>query len=125
MGPFALGTDEDTVDSIRATIDTAIEEDIDLVALFPLTGYPEVNSPTVPLNRFFTPTWDRLDGDFVTFLPKNMKPGTLQREVDRAYKKFYSSRQALNRFLRGQFKSGSVRLAHSFGVWRMRWNTSK
>lgn len=125
LGSFVLGSDEDTVDSIRAKIDAAIENDIDLVALFPLTGYPEANSPTVPLDRFFTPTWDRLDGNFVTFLPKNMKPSTLQREVDRAYKKFYSPRLALNRILRGQFKSGLVRLAYSFGVWRMRRNTSE
>ena len=42
------------------------------------------------MNRFFIPTWDRLDGTFVSFLPKNMKPSTLQREVNRGYETFYS-----------------------------------
>ncbi|MFQ5872340.1 MAG: B12-binding domain-containing radical SAM protein, partial [Dehalococcoidia bacterium] len=109
LGSFVLGSDEDTVESIRATIGSAIEEDLDYIALFPLSGYPEINAPTIPLNRFFTPTWDRLDGTFVIFLPKNMKPSTLQREINRAYRKFYGPRQILRRFVKGDFFAGLKR----------------
>ena len=125
LGSFVMGSDEDTVGSIRATIDAAIEEDIDCVALFPLSGYPEVNAPTIPLNRFFTPTWDRLDGNFVIFLPKNMKPSTLQREVNRAYRKFFGPRQILRRFAQGDFWAGVRRIAYFYWSMEIKKSTEK
>ena len=42
LGSFVMGSDADTVETIRGTIDAAIEVDIDYVALFPLSGYPEL-----------------------------------------------------------------------------------
>ena len=125
LGSFVLGSDDDTVESIRATINAAIEEDIDYVALFPLSGYPEHNAPTIPLNRFFTPTWDRLDGTFVIFLPKNMKPSTLQREVNAAYSKFYGPRQIIRRCLKGDFLAALKRTAYNYWAWEIRKSTSK
>lgn len=77
LGSFVMGSDADTVETIRGTIDAAIEVDVDYVALFPLSGYPELNSPNIPIERFFLPSWDRLDGTFVMFLPMHMKPSTL------------------------------------------------
>tara|TARA_B100000315_G_scaffold217845_1_gene218747 strand:- start:2849 stop:4381 length:1533 start_codon:yes stop_codon:yes gene_type:complete len=124
LGSFVLGCDVDTVESIRATIDAAVEEDVDYVALFPLSGYPEIDSPAIPINRFFIPTWDRLDGTFVSFLPKNMKPSTLQREVNRAYKTFYSPRQIVRRFARGDFWAGLRRMAYWYWVWEIRKSTA-
>ena len=125
LGSFVLGSDEDTPESIRATIDGAIEEDVDYVALFPLSGYPEHDAPTIPLNRFFTPTWDRLDGTFVIFLPKNMKPSTLQREINLAYKKFYGPKQIMRRFVKGDFFAGIKRMAYYYWAWEIRRSTSK
>ena len=125
LGSFVLGSDEDTVESIRATIDAAIESDIDYTALFPLSGYPEINAPTIPLNRFFIPTWDRLDGTFVIFLPKHMKPSTLQHEINRAYKKFYGPKQILRRFVKRDFFAGLKRMAYYYWVWEIRRSTSK
>ena len=125
LGSFVMGSDEDTVESIRSTIQSAIEVDIDYVALFPLSGYPELNSPNIKINRFFLPSWDRLDGTFVMFLPKNMKPSTLQREINRAYKKFYSPKQVLNRFMRGDIWCGLKRIAYIYWCWEIRRSTSK
>ena len=125
LGSFVLGSDEDTVESIRGTIDAAIEEDIDYMALFPLSGYPEYNAPTIPINRFFTPTWDRLDGTFVIFLPKNMKPSTLQKEINRAYKKFFGPRQVLRRLLKGDFFAAIKRIAYYYWSWEIQKSTSK
>ena len=117
LGAFALGSDADTVESIRKTIDSAIELDLDLITLFPLSGYPEKNG-LLPHNRFFFEDWARLDGGFVIFLPKNMKPSTLQREVNRAYKRFYGPRQMMRRLIRGNFRGF---------VWRIwyRWRISE
>ena len=99
LGSFVLGTDAETVESIRATIDNAIDLELDLVALFPLSAYPEENGRMLPLNRFLLPDWGRLDGTFVIFLPKNMKPSTLQREIIRAFRKFYGIGQVADRLL--------------------------
>ena len=125
LGSFVLGSDEDTVESIKGTIDAAIEEDVDYVALFPLSGYPEINAPTIPINRFFTPTWDRLDGTFVIFLPKNMKPSTLQKEINRAYRKFYGPKQIMRRFLKGDYLAALKRMAYYYWSWEIQRSTSK
>ena len=125
LGSFVLGSDEDTVESIRATFDAAIEADLDYVALFPLSGYPEYNAPTIPLNRFFLPSWDRLDGTFVIFLPKNMRPSTLQHEINRAYKRFYGPKQIFRRFAKGDFFAGLKRMAYYYWVWEIRRSTDK
>ena len=124
LGSFVLGSDEDTVESIRATFDAAIEEDLDYVALFPLSGYPEHNAPSIPLNRFFTPTWDRLDGTFVIFLPKNMRPSMLQREINRAYRKFYGPKQILRRMVKGDFFAGLKRMAYYYWAWEISRSTA-
>ena len=124
LGSFVLGSDDDTVESIRATIDSAIEVDVDYVALFPLSGYPEHNAPTIPLNRFLIPTWDRLDGTFVIFFPKNMKPSTLQREVNRAYKNFYGPKQIMRRLVKGDFWAGLKRIAYNYWSWEIRRSTA-
>ena len=125
LGSFVLGSDDDDVQSIRATIDAAIEADVDYVALFPLSGYPEENAPTIPLHRFLLPTWDRLDGTFVIFFPKNMKPSTLQKEINKAYKKFYGPKQILRRFLQRDFFAATKRMAYYYWVWEIRKSTSK
>ena len=94
LGSFVLGSDSDTVESIRKTIDAAIEQDVDY-RLIPTERVPRVQRPDDSANRFFIPTWDKLDGNFVIFLPKNMKPSTLQREVSASYKRFSSPKQIL------------------------------
>ena len=125
LGSFVLGSDDDTVESIRGTIDAAIEADVDYVALFPLSGYPEHNAATIPLNRFFIPTWDRLDGTFVIFLPKSMKPSTLQREINRAYLKFYGPMQIWRRLRQGDFFAAIKRMAYYYWSWEIRKSTEK
>ena len=125
LGSFVLGSDSDTVESIRKTIDTAIEQDVDYLALFPLSGYPEYNAPTIPLNRFFMPTWDKLDGNFVIFLPKNMKPSTLQREVSASYKRFFSPKQILRKLVQRKFYGALKRLGYAIQVWEIRKATNK
>lgn len=125
LGSFVMGCDEDSVETIRSTIDSAIEVDVDYVALFPLSGYPEYNSPNIPIERFFLPSWDRLDGTFVMFLPKHMKPSTLQREINRAYKKFYGPKQIFRRFREGDIWCGLKRIAYSYWAWEIRRSTSK
>ncbi len=125
LGSFVLGSDEDTVESIRNTIDAAIEEDLEYMVLFPLSGYPEYNARTIPLRRFLCPSWDRLDGHFVIFFPKNMKPSTLQRELNRGYRKFYGPAQIVRRFQQGEIGSGVRRIAYAYWSWQIRRGTEE
>lgn len=125
LGSFVLGSDDDTVESIRATIKAAVKSNVDYVALFPLSGYPEHNARTIPLNRYILPSWDRLDGSFVIFFPKNMKPSTLQSEINRAYKTFYSPKQIMQRLIRGDFFGGIKRMAYTYWAWEISRSTSR
>jgi radical SAM superfamily enzyme YgiQ (UPF0313 family) len=125
LGSFVLGSDEDTVETVRCTLDACVEEDLDWMVLFPLSGYPEHNSRTIPLRRFLLPTWDRLDGTFVIFFPKNMKPSTLQREMNRGYSKFYSFKQVWRRIRNGDWGGAVSRMAYSYWAWEVRRSTEK
>ena len=59
------------------------------------------------------------------FFPKNMKPSTLQKEVNRAYKKFYGPKQILRRFLEGDIWCGLKRIAYGYWAWEIRRSSSK
>jgi anaerobic magnesium-protoporphyrin IX monomethyl ester cyclase len=118
LGSFVLSSDSDSVATIRKTIDSAIELDLDLVTLFPLSGYPEKNG-LIPMNRFFFDDWSRLDGGFVIFLPKHMKPSTLQREINRAYRRFYGPRQMMQRLLKGNFRGFLWRVWYRWRVFQI------
>jgi anaerobic magnesium-protoporphyrin IX monomethyl ester cyclase len=125
LGSFIMGSDEDTVSSMRANVETAIELDLDYMPLFPLFGYPEFNSPTIPLSRFFCPTWDRMDGNHVIFLPKNMKPSTLQREIMRAYRRFYGFKSIFRRVSKGDFWGAFMKLTFLLRTTEMGRDTGK
>ena len=119
LGSFIVGSDVDTVETIRGTADAAIAEDLEYLVLFPLHGFPEHNSSTIPLNRFVLPTWDRLDAGHVVYLPKLMRPSTLQREIIRAYRRFYGPAQVWRRIRRGDYASALQRVAFAYWVSRM------
>ncbi len=111
LGSFVVGNDEETSTTIERTVDAAIEEDLEFLVMFPLGGFPEVNSPTVPLNRFLVDDWTRLDATHVAYLPKLMRPSALQRAINRGYKRFYSARQVFRRLLQGDVRSALQRVA--------------
>jgi radical SAM superfamily enzyme YgiQ (UPF0313 family) len=125
LGSFVVGTDDETLETIELTVNTAIEEDLEYMVLFPLGGFPERNSPTVPLNRFLIDSWDRVDATHVTYLPKNMRPSTLQRAINRAYERFYGASQIWRRFRQGDFRSGLQRIAFSYFASRLRRGTEQ
>jgi len=125
LGSFVLGSDSETVQTIRATVDLAIALDIEYAAFFPLSGYPEEDGRLIPLDRFFFDDWGRLDGCHVVFLPKHMKPSTLQREIHRAYRTFYGPRQILHLLLRRRFREALRRAAYRLWIWEMERSASK
>ena len=101
--PFVIGSDSDIVQSTRNNIAFPIEEDRAFAAVYSLSSYPGHNAATIPINRFLVLNLDRMNGTSVIFLPNNMKPSTLQREISNTCKKFYGPKQILRRVLQGQF----------------------
>ena len=100
---FVIGSDSDTVQSTRNNTAFPIEEDLPFVAVYSFDSYPGHNAETIPMNRFFVPILDRVNGTSVIFLPNNMKPSTLQRGINNHSKKFYGPKQIVWRVLQGQF----------------------
>lgn len=115
-GMFVIGADNDTADTVRKTVDFAIRHRIDTLMLNVLTPAPgtlqfeEMDAA----GRIFTKDWALYDGQHVVFTPKGMEPAQLQREVQRGYRRFYSSRRWLAYLARLQLSSLWV---HSWCWW--------
>ena len=93
-----FGGEEDTAETVRETIDFYIENkvyNIGVCALydFPSKG-PDIHSaPMWPSKRFIHHDWRFFNGNFVVFYPRRIKPSSLQREISRAFERFYKSQK--------------------------------
>ncbi len=93
-GMFMLGGEGDTVESIRETVDFALDMHIDTVqflVLTPLPGTPLFDQLEAE-GRLLTRNWHLYDGQHVVYRPARVEPEVLQQEMVTAYKKFYSFR---------------------------------
>lgn len=91
-GMFVFGGDDDTVETIRKTVNFALQARIDTVQfliLVPLPGTP-VFKKLEQEGRLLTRNWNLYDGHHVVFRPQKMSPLELQTETIAAFKKFYS-----------------------------------
>ena len=96
-GMFILGSDHDTVQSIRDTVDFSLKARIDSVQFMMLTPLPgtALFQKLEGENRILTNNWELYDGHHAVFYPANMTPEELQNEMFQAYKRFYSLRNVL------------------------------
>jgi len=103
-GMFVFGSDEDTVQTIRDTVDFALETRIDSVQflmLTPLPGTPLFKKLEAE-GRLLTKEWELYDGHHAVFQPAQMSAEELQEETIKAMKRFYSLRHVFqNTFLTG------------------------
>jgi len=92
-GMFVLGSDADTVESIRGTVDFAVEQGIDTVQFLVLTPAPGTAyyERMVAEGRLITRDWTLYDGHHVVARTMNMSPYELQVEAIRAMSRFYSA----------------------------------
>lgn len=110
-GSFIIGSDEDTVDSIRATIDSAIRYGIDNINIFTLSALPGRGPQPIPRKRLILLDYDFGSGNHVTIFPKQMKPSTLQKEYIRAYRRFNNFGTAWRAIRQGDLLAGVERFA--------------
>jgi radical SAM superfamily enzyme YgiQ (UPF0313 family) len=94
-GMFIFGDDNDTVETLRQTVDFAIDYHIDTVQFAILTPFPgtQTNEKMVAEKRMFHKRWENYNGMYVVFQPKTMTAAQLQKEMISAYRKFYSLRR--------------------------------
>lgn len=91
-GMFVLGSDDDDVDTIRATVDFALESGLDTIQLCALTPFPGtvVHGEMMREDRILHTRWELYDGLHVVIRPKKMTPYELQTGIMEQMKRFYS-----------------------------------
>jgi radical SAM superfamily enzyme YgiQ (UPF0313 family) len=96
-GMFVLGADSDDRDTMRRTVDFAIQQRIDTVMLNVLTPAPGTDwfAEVDGAGRIFDKRWQLYDGQHVVITPTHMEPSELQAAVLEGYARFYSPRQWL------------------------------
>ena len=85
-GMFVFGSDFDTVQTIRDTVDFALKARVDSVqflTLTPLPGTPLLKAGSG--GRLLTRDWELYDGHHAVFQPALMTPEQLQEETVKAF----------------------------------------
>jgi radical SAM superfamily enzyme YgiQ (UPF0313 family) len=111
-GMFVLGSDYDTVDTIRETTKFAKKLDIDSVQFLMLTPLPgtQTYEELLAENRITNFDWSKYDAHHAVYEPKQMTAYELQKETYRAMRKFYSWQSILARLLRFDFFYAGIKL---------------
>lgn len=101
-GMFVVGADTDTAETVRETIDFAIEHKVDTLQMMMLTTLPGTQFDTQMRadGRVLTDDYSLYDGHHCIIAPKNMTPYQLQMETWRGMLRFYSSQGWLRMFNR-------------------------
>ncbi|KJR41949.1 Radical SAM domain-containing protein [Candidatus Magnetoovum chiemensis] len=104
-GMFVFGSDFDTYDTIKQTVDFAINMKIDSIQCMVITPLPgtEFFDDMISTNRLYHTDWSKYDIPHVFFKPALIEPETLHLETLKAMRAFYSSKYALNKLLKGDF----------------------
>jgi radical SAM superfamily enzyme YgiQ (UPF0313 family) len=94
-GMFIFGDDHDTLETMNATVDFAIKNEIDTVQFMVLTPFPgtQIYEAIVGENRLLHKNWDYYNAMFIVFRPKRMQPHRLLHGTHLAYRRFYSLRR--------------------------------
>ena len=93
-GMFVFGGDGDTRETIKDTVDFALDARIDTVQFLTLTPIPGTRQyeQLESEGRLLTHNWELYDGHHAVFKPKKMSAEELQEDTIRAHKRFYSFR---------------------------------
>ncbi len=103
-GMFVLGGDDDTVETIRETVDFALKLRIDTVQFLMLTPVPgtPLFQKLEAEGRLLTRDWDLYDGHHAVFQPARMTAEQLQQETVLAFQRFYAAKNIMqNLFFTG------------------------
>ncbi|MBN2533744.1 MAG: radical SAM protein [Spirochaetales bacterium] len=94
-----FGLDNDTVDTLKRTIDTILEWDINYLFIFLITPFPgtKLREDMEKAGRIMDYDWSHYDGVHVTIQPEKITPEELMNSYWEAYRKFYSLKASFGR----------------------------
>lgn len=111
-GMFVFGFDQDTPQSVAATVRFAKETRIasaQFLLLIPLPGTP-VHDQMAAEGRLLDAPWDQFNGHHVVFRPRRFGLRELQQAQLDAHADFYSRRRLLGFLLRGRWLEAGINL---------------
>ncbi len=92
-GMFVLGGDTDTEETVNHTVDFARRircHTAQFSVLFPIPG-TQLYQDMQRRRRIFVDDWEAYDGSHVVILPERIRPFRLQKQILRAYKRFFNT----------------------------------
>jgi radical SAM superfamily enzyme YgiQ (UPF0313 family) len=100
-GMFVLGSDEDTVETVKETVKFAQRTMLGTAQFFSLTTLPgtPMTARYGEEGKILSRDWHLYDAHHVVVRPAKIDPHVLQRELSRAHMKFYSWKEALRHLL--------------------------
>jgi hypothetical protein len=84
-----MGSDGQRAENIVSTMEWAEEHGCDYISMYCLIPTQMAENVCIPRHRMLAPSWDYVNGNYVTFFPLHMKPSTLQRTVLDCLDRFY------------------------------------
>src|SRR5882724_2196553 len=112
-GMFVVGSDEDDVETIEATAEFALKNDIDSIQfmiLTPIPGSPDWEQLYAHGDKYvISKNWQFYDGHHVVHQPRRMTPYELQVGAIDAMAKFYSWRGIAQKFFKGDRYYAAIR----------------
>ena len=112
-GMFVVGSDEDDVETIEATAEFALKNDIDSIQfmiLTPIPGSPDWEQLYAHGDKYvISKNWQFYDGHHVVHQPRRMTPYELQVGAIDAMAKFYSWRGIARKFFKGDRYYAAIR----------------
>ena len=112
-GMFVVGSDEDDVETIEATAEFALKNDIDSIQfmiLTPIPGSPDWEQLYAHGDKYvISKNWPFYDGHHVVHQPRRMTPYELQVGAIDAMAKFYSWRGIARKFFKGDRYYAAIR----------------
>ena len=111
-GMFVIGSDADTVDVIKKTVDFVIKKGIETVQLMVLTPLPgtELFKEMVEKGRLLINDWSKFDAHHAVFRPLLMSAQTLQTETLKGMGRFYSWKYILKHLTKLDFHYAGIGL---------------
>ena len=99
MAFFVFGSDADTLESIRASVNFCIENNIGAICLFCLYDFPFQTKTfgrkqCIEDHRFIHHDWRFFNSNFVIHYPKKIRPSVLQQEIIDGYDRYISAKNS-------------------------------
>jgi anaerobic magnesium-protoporphyrin IX monomethyl ester cyclase len=108
-GMFVLGADQDTVETIEATVDFAKRQGINTAQFSILTPLPGTRTFEHLDSRLFTRDWGLYDAFHVVYEPAGMSMYQLQKAAMDAWRQFYSAPSYVSAFMHFRLATGVLR----------------